>query len=137
MLSTAVQKDISRYKSKVVGKMTGRALLCVSGAIASAIGSALWLYFVLGVNPSDFGFVMMAVCLPFWLFGFFKPAGMEFEKWLPRWFCHRFSDNKVIYRSFAKMNGFVKDLKLEQIDIKRKPIKGIEAYECEVCEIEK
>ena len=129
-LSTAVQKDVSEYKSKIVGKLSARALVTIACAIGSSVGLALWLWFVLGVDPTDFGFFIMLVAVPSWLFGFYKPDGMDFEKWLPRWFEHRFGKSYLTYQSFQRKSGIYKSVAADEekcIDVSK--IKGHEAYE--------
>ena len=83
MLSVAVHKDIAEYQPKVVGKLTTRTLISVVGALGCSVLSALYMYFVLGINPGDNMILIYAVSLPFWCCGFVRPKGMPFEKFVP------------------------------------------------------
>ena len=53
MLSVAVHKDIAEYQPKVVGKMTGRTLASIAGALGCSVLTGLYIYFVLGWNVGD------------------------------------------------------------------------------------
>ena len=129
MLNVPVQKDVSEYKSKVIGKLSGRALVTIIGAVGCAVLTAIWLWFVAGLNPSDFGWLLMIVAVPFWAVGFLKPSGMYFEEWLPRWLNHSLSNNALTYRSFAVLTGIKRSVKLEEEQcLNFKEIKGYEGY---------
>lgn len=79
MLSVAVHKDIAEYQPKVVGKMTGRTLASIAGALGCSVLTGLYIYFVLGWNVGDNMMLIYAVSLPFWCCGFIRPKGMPFE----------------------------------------------------------
>ena len=53
MLSVAVHKDIAEYQPKIVGKMTMRTLVSITGALSVSVLAGLYIYFVLGLNVSD------------------------------------------------------------------------------------
>ena len=67
MLSVAVHKDIAEYQPKIVGKMTMRTLVSITGALSVSVLAGLYIYFVLGLNVSDCTYFIYAVSLPFWL----------------------------------------------------------------------
>ena len=66
MLSVAVHKDIAEYQPKIVGKMTMRTLVSITGALSVSVLAGLYIYFVLGLNVSDCTYFIYAVSLPFW-----------------------------------------------------------------------
>lgn len=105
MLSVAVQKDISEYKPKILGKMSSRMLVCTIFGVGITVGFALWIWFILGMNPSNFGILLMLPSVPFWLMAFFKKSGLRFEKWLPKYLSNKFFDNYLVYRSWSCMYG--------------------------------
>ena len=70
MLSVAVHKDIAEYQPKIVGKMTMRTLVSITGALSVSVLAGLYIYFVLGLNVSDCTYFIYAVSLPFWCVGF-------------------------------------------------------------------
>ena len=43
MLSVAVHKDIAEYQPKVVGKMTGRTLASIAGALGCSVLTGLYI----------------------------------------------------------------------------------------------
>ncbi len=54
MLSVAVHKDIAEYQPKIVGKMTMRTLVSITGALSvSVLCRALHLLRFCGLNVSD------------------------------------------------------------------------------------
>lgn len=69
MLSVAVHKDIAEYQPKIVGKMTMRTLVSITGALSVSVLAGLYIYFVLGLNVSDCTYFIYAVSLPFVLYG--------------------------------------------------------------------
>ena len=85
MLSVAVHKDIAEYQPKVVGKMTGRTLASIAGALGCSVLTGLYIYFVLGWNVGDNMMLIYAVSLPFWCCGFIRPKGMPFERFAVLW----------------------------------------------------
>lgn len=137
MLSVTVHKDIAEYQPKVVGKMTGRTLVSIVGALGVSVLTGVYLYFVLGLNPGDYMMVIYAVSLPFWCCGFIRPKGMPFEKFVPLWLRAKFTDDRIFYTPSMTRSGLVPDL--SQLDRKKGSIygkyyrkqgnlKGIEAY---------
>ena len=61
MLSVAVHKDIAEYQPKIVGKMTMRTLVSITGALSVSVLAGLYIYFVLGLNVSDCTYFIYAV----------------------------------------------------------------------------
>lgn len=97
MLSVAVHKDIAEYQPKIIGKMTSRTLVSIAGALGVSVVCAVYMYFVLGLNPTDYTFVIYAVSLPFWACGFIRPHGMPFEKFVPLWLRANFTNDRIFY----------------------------------------
>lgn len=103
MLSVAVHKDIAEYQPKIVGKMTMRTLVSITGALSVSVLAGLYIYFVLGLNVSDCTYFIYAVSLPFWCVGFVKPCGMPFEQFAPLWL----KANFTLYLAGAHHDGRV------------------------------
>ena len=97
MLSVAVHKDIAEYQPKVVGKMTGRTLASIVGALGCSVLTGLYIYFVLGWNVGDNMMLIYAVSLPFWCCGFIRPKGMPFEQFAALWLKANFGVERVFY----------------------------------------
>lgn len=105
-LSVKVQKDIGSYEEKVIGKLSFRTLLCVTGGIASAIGTAVLCHFGFGIEVADVSLPVMAASLPFWLLGFTRPRHMKPEEFLPLWWAHEFGRTRILYTpTFALDDG--------------------------------
>ena len=96
-LSVAVHKDIGEYQEKVVGKLSLRTLLCVSGGLAASVATASALYAALGVEPADASLPVMCASLPFWLLGFWRPHGMRAEEFAPMLWEHATWDGVLAY----------------------------------------
>lgn len=134
MLSVAIHKDISEYEPKIIGKMTLRTLVSITGAVGCSIVCALYLYFVLGLMVGDYMMIIYAVSLPFWSCGFIRPCGMPFEKFVPLWFRARFTDDRIFYVPTLRRLGLVPPLGAKKGRIygkhyrKQQKLNGIEAY---------
>lgn len=137
MLSVAVHKDIAEYQPKVVGHLTMRTLVSIACALGVSVLAGLYLYFVLGLSPGDYMFVIYAVSLPFWCCGFLRPKGMPFEQFVPLWLRAKMGDDRIQYIPSMTLCGFIEDPgahKKQKGTIygkhyrKREKLKGIEAY---------
>ena len=107
MLSVAVHKDIAEYQPKIVGKMTMRTLVSITGALSVSVLAGLYIYFVLGLNVSDCTYFIYAVSLPFWCVGFVKPCGMPFEQFAPLWLKANFTNDRIFYMPSMVLAGLV------------------------------
>lgn len=137
MLSVAVQKDIAEYQPKVIGKMTSRTLISIVGAVGAGVIAAVYMYYVIGINPSDCMYVIYAVTLPFWCCGFITPHGMHFEEFAPLWLRANFTNDRIFYIPSMVLARLVKDpdVKAEKKGSvygkaysKQCKLNGIEAY---------
>ena len=99
LLSVSIHKDIGEYSEKIVGKLSFRTLICVTGGLAAAVAAAAFTYFVLGIDVSNATLPVMAVSMPFWLAGFWRPYTMKLEQFMPLWFQHTFNDDRILYAS--------------------------------------
>ena len=137
MLRVSIQEDINQFQEKIVLGLSKRGLLSVIGAIGTTLLLSLWLWFVFGVNPTNFGLVLMLVAAPFWCIGFIKPKGMYFEDYLPKYIEKKFKDRHLVHECAAMKDGLYEELKKKNVTISFDPrkFKGIEAY-CSTCEKE-
>ena len=103
MLSVAIHKDIGEYTEKIVGKLSLRTLLCVTGGLLAAVGAAAFTYFVLGIEVSNATLPVMACSMPFWAAGFWRPSGMKLEQFMPLWFQHTFNNDRILYASSVSL----------------------------------
>lgn len=114
MLSVTIHKDISEYQEKVVGKLSARTLACVTGGLLASIAAAAGVYFGLGIPVSDATLPVMAVSMPFWLAGFWRPKGMKAEKFLPLYIEHVMGDGKLAYSTAPHMGSVADEVKCPQ-----------------------
>ena len=133
MLSVSIHKDIGEYSEKVVGKLSARTLICVVGGLGASVAAAAVTYFCFGIPVSNATLPVMAVSMPFWLAGFWRPKGLKAEKYLPMYFNHVFNDCKLVY-----VPGFATEAaalcaasaqKLDKRATRRAKRKGAECYE--------
>jgi hypothetical protein len=118
MLSVTIHKDISEYTEKVVGKLSARTLACVAGGLLASIAAAAGVYFGLGIPVSDATLPVMAVSMPFWLAGFWRPKGMKAEKFLPLYIEHVMGDGKLAYSTVPRMGSVAGKVKCPKTDRK-------------------
>lgn len=100
-LQIPIQKDIGEYEEKIVGKLSFRTLVCVTGGFGSAILVAAICHLLIGIEVADAAFPVMCASIPFWLAGFWRPFGMRAEKFAPLLFNHYLKDQKLLYVSPA------------------------------------
>ena len=132
-LHVSVHKDIGEYTEKVVGKLSLRTLACVTGGLLTSIAVAAFFYLVLHVEVSYATLPVMAASMPFWLTGFWRPRGMKAEEFLPLWWAHVSSDDRLVYVSSPAL---IEDQLIEKVGEKpdrrasrRAKRKGAELYE--------
>ena len=93
MLSVAVHKDIAEYQPKIVGKMTMRTLVSITGALSVSVLAGLYIYFVLGLNVSDCTYFIYAVSLPF----------------APLWLKANFTNDRIFYKPSMRLAGLLSE----------------------------
>ena len=130
MLSVPVQEDLQNYKEKLVLGLSKRGLISVVGALVATIVASIWLWLVFEVNPSDFGFVLMVVSVPFWLVGFIKPSGMYFEDYFPKRLEVKLKKTYLLHESNAYKDGYVREGSDKLVTFMHNPrrLQGYEAY---------
>ncbi|MCD8315837.1 MAG: PrgI family protein [Eggerthellaceae bacterium] len=103
-LQIPIQKDIGAYQEKIVGKMSLRTLVCVACGFGSAIVVACIVFFGFGIPVGNATFPVMAVSVPFWLAGFWRPMDLKLEEFAVLFFRHSFTDQLLIYRSTPSLS---------------------------------
>lgn len=101
MLSVAVHKDIAEYQPKIIGKLTLRTLLCIVCAVGISLIVGLYLYFVLGFDPTDFEVLILAISMPFWAMGFWRPRGMKAETFAKYWIEYNFTRKNISHMPWS------------------------------------
>ena len=82
-LTTPVHTDLTGYRRRIGSYMTARTMACTAGAIASAVAVGAPLALVARAPSAAVELACAAVALPAWALGFWHPAGMDVEEWLP------------------------------------------------------
>ena len=106
MLSVAIHKDIGEYEPKYFAKMGKRTFACVVGALGAGVVTACYIVFVLGLQASDFSFIIFGITIPFWLCGFYKPYGLKFEVFAKYWLEYNFETMHIHNIPSFKLAGF-------------------------------
>ncbi len=135
-LSVAVHKDISEYQPKIIGKMTARSLISITGACTASVAAALYMNFVLGLDPTRYMMVIYAVSIPFWLMGFIRPHGMPFEQFFPLWLRAYFTHDCIFFKPAIVLDGLAVNSGIKsrkgkiygRIYRRQQKLAGIEAY---------
>lgn len=105
MLSVRVQKDIGEYTEKIVGKLSARTLMCLTGGLASALGAAAICQLLLGIEVRAAALPVMCASMPFWLLGFWRPHHMKLEEFLPLWLDFQLEKQRIFYRTTPVLEG--------------------------------
>jgi hypothetical protein len=132
VLSVSVHKDIGEYTEKVVGKLSTRTLACVAGGLLAAVGAAAYVYLVLHIDVSYATLPVMACSMPFWLAGFWRPKGMKVEEFIPLWWQHTFTDDRIEYQAgFLSADGLTESIaqKADRKSKRKTKKKGAELHD--------
>ena len=126
MIKLEVPKDIRRYETKLIGPFTTRQLICFVAAVAIAFG----VYTLLnGLVPRDVAFILIIIiCIPLILCGWFKPYGMHFEQFAKVAFTTTFVSPAV--RKYVIENKYstkIHDDKMAKANMKAKQKKQIKS----------
>ena len=83
MVEVQIPKDVRKYKTKVVGPLTLRTLICSIIAVLCAIVGWQVAHHAFGIEKiSDAGGICMIFMLPAIIFGWISPYGMSMEVFL-------------------------------------------------------
>lgn len=81
-LEVTIHKEITEYEAKVIAGMTLRQLISLSVAVVVSVSIGVLNYFFLHLSVDDISWVLIGVGIPIFGFGWFKPDGLPFEKYL-------------------------------------------------------
>lgn len=127
MLTVPIHKDVSEYKPKIIGGLTTRTLLCLSAAALSAAGFGCICTFVLKIDINSVMNLVWFAAAPAAAIGFYRPHGMDFEKFVPLWWAHTYGKQLILYESgmhrgeLAKIEREEKAARAEVIKESRNP----------------
>ena len=109
MLSAEIHKDLTRYRAKVVGGLSARALLCSALALACGLAVGGYLTWVLGLPYEEVSILIYASTIPLWALGFWEPSGMRPERWLPLWLRHHGASSRLTYSNAERLKKVYQD----------------------------
>lgn len=93
-----IPKEINKYEAKFVGPFTLRQTLCLG--ICLPVGIGLFVLSKPYVGPDIAGFFVVPPAAIGYLFGWYKPYGMKFEKYLKSAFINSFvAPSKRLYKT--------------------------------------
>lgn len=105
MLSAEIHKDLTRYRAKVVGGLSARALVCSALALACGLAVGGYLTWVLGLPYEEVSILIYASTIPLWALGFWEPDGMRPERWLPLLWRHHLGASRLAYGTGARLDA--------------------------------
>ena len=102
MLSAEIHKDLTRYRAKVVGGLSARALVCSALALACGLAVGGYLTWVMGLPYESVSVLIYASTIPLWALGFWEPDGMRPERWLPLFCRHHLGASRLTYETWTR-----------------------------------
>lgn len=110
MIEIKIPKEINRYEAKAVGPFSVRQLVCLLICLPAGIGLFMLTKPFIGTDLA--GFLVFIPGTIGYLFGWYKPYGLPFEKYLKMTFINSFlAPSKRLY----KTENFYSDI-LREID---------------------
>ncbi|PLS30109.1 PrgI family protein [Bifidobacterium margollesii] len=99
-LQMPVYREINLIEPKVMGGLTWRQWFAAAGM--AALGGGSWAVLALWLHLDDVAsLVVLAVCLPFAAFGWWRPSGLMPERWLPYAWAYWFGQRRFLYAGEA------------------------------------
>lgn len=114
MIEIKMPKEINKYEAKAVGPFTLRQLICLFICLPLCVGTFLLLNPYIG--PDIAGFFVLPIAGVGYLFGWYKPYGMRFEKYLQTMFiCSFLAPTKRLYKTENYYSGLLNEIRKEEI----------------------
>lgn len=106
-------KEINKYEAKAVGMFSMRQLLCLFICMPICVGLFILVKPYVGTDIA--GFVVIPPAAVGWLFGWYKPYGMKFEKYMKTVFVNSFlAPTKRLYKTENYYAGILKEIEKEE-----------------------
>lgn len=113
MIEIKIPKEINKYEAKFIGPFTMRQSVCLGIGLPVSIGLYALLKPHLGVDLAGFIIIIPAVLC--YLFGWHKPYGMRFEKYLQSVFVGAvLAPTKRVYKTENYYTSVLKEI--EKVD---------------------
>lgn len=104
-----IPKEIKKYEAKAVGPFTLRQLICLLICMPICVGLFILVKPFVGVDLA--GFIIMLPAAVGWLFGWYKPYGMKFEKYMQTVFINScLAPAKRVYKTENYYAGILKEI---------------------------
>lgn len=108
-----IPKEINKYEAKAVGPFTLRQLICLLICLPICVGLFILVKPYVGVDLA--GFIVIAPASVGWLFGWCKPYGMKFEKYMQTVFINSFlAPTKRLYKTENYYANILKEIAKEE-----------------------
>ena len=109
MIDIKIPKEINKYEARAAGPFTMRQLLCL--LICLPIGIGIFVLSKPYVGTDIAGFLVFIPGGAAYLFGWYKPYGMKFEKYLQTVFINAFfAPSKRLYKTENLYESILKDI---------------------------
>lgn len=110
MIEIKIPKEINRYEARFIGPFSLRQFICLLLGLPACVG--LFLLLKPYVGPDLAGFFLVIPGGIAWLFGWYKPYGMKFEKYMQTVFVNSFlAPSKRVYKTENYYEGLLKEIK--------------------------
>lgn len=108
-----IPKEVRKYEAKAVGPFTLRQLICLIICLPICVGLYALVKPYLGVDLAGFTVIIPAGIG--WLFGWYKPYGMKFEKYMKTMFVNSFlAPSKRVYKTENYYADILKEIAKEE-----------------------
>lgn len=109
MIEVKIPKEIKRYEAKAAGPFTLRQLICL--IICLPIGIAIYVFSKPYVGDTMAGFLVFIPGGAAYLFGWRKPYGMRFEKYMKTVFVNSvLAPTKRVYKTENYYSGILREI---------------------------
>lgn len=104
-LSVSIPKEITAYKSKLIGGLSPRKLICLLAAVLLGVGTFFLCSRVLGISTTDTGTIVMVIAAPLLAVGFIEKDSLPLEKYAVLYLRHRFGTQRLPYSAEIIINA--------------------------------
>ena len=108
-----IPKEINQYEAKAAGPFTLRQLLCLFICLPIGVGIFILTKPYVGVDVA--GFLVFPPAIVGYLFGWYKPYGMKFEKYMQTVFVNSFlAPSKRLYKTENYYSSLLKEISKQE-----------------------
>lgn len=111
-IEVPVRKEIASFKSRPVGGLTVRQLICFVIALPIGFGGGYILAQKIGFDAASS--IMLPLILPVFVFGMFEKDGYTLEKYLRILWRHRVWEQKTVYKTENAVFAYMPEEEVKQ-----------------------